>query len=68
MIVAVGTKIWAWVVKPGMIVRTEDGTQIEVEKIHEGYDTITYDNTVRKVTVRYSDSVEVLGYFNPENS
>jgi hypothetical protein len=62
---AINSKIWASVVRTGMIVRTPDGTQIEVYGIAEGYDTWTFDNGCRAVTIDYADQVEVLGYFNP---
>jgi hypothetical protein len=61
-----GTKIWASVVFPGMIIRTPDGTRIEVVEISEGYNTWTFGNGCgRKVKVDYAALVEVLGYFNP---
>jgi hypothetical protein len=63
----IGTKIWANVVRPGMIVRASDGTRVEVERIVEGYDTFTYDNGYgRSAKVEYGALIEVLGYFNPE--
>lgn len=39
-----GTKIWANVAYPGMIVQTETGERVEVQRVTQGYDTITLDN------------------------
>lgn len=63
----INSKIWANLVRPGMIVCTADGRQIEVEKVIEGYDTMTFDNMVWTATIGYTDQVQVLGYFNPED-
>jgi len=62
---AIGTSIWANIVKPGTVVQTAAGERIEVQKVHEGYNTITLDNGWgRSATVGYADQVTVLGYFN----
>ena len=64
---AIGTKIWANIVKPGYVIETAAGERIEVQIVHEGYNTITLDNGWgRKATVDYADLVTVLGYFNPD--
>lgn len=63
----INTKIWASIVKPGMIIRMPDNTRIEVEQITEGYSTWTFDNGCgRKASCDYGDRVELLGYFNPD--
>lgn len=64
----IGSSVWANIVFAGMLIETEAGDRIEVQKIDEGYDTITFDNLWgRKATVNYADRVRVLGYFNPDS-
>lgn len=64
----IGSSVWANVVFAGMLIETEAGDRIEVQKIDEGYDTITFDNLWgRQATVNYADQVKVLGYFNPDS-
>ena len=61
-----GTKIWANIVKPGMVVELSDGTRVEVEQVREGYDTFTFTAlNSQTYTVDYATRVKVLSYFNP---
>lgn len=63
----IGTKIWASVVRPGFIVRTDDGKEMPVQRSTEEYSTIVLDDgNCRAVRVDYAARVEVLGYFNPD--
>lgn len=63
---AIGTSIWARIVKPGLIVELPDGNHLAVNaQPVEGYSTVTLTDGVRTVTVDYADQVKVLGYFNP---
>jgi hypothetical protein len=61
---AIGTRIWANVVQPGMIVDL-DGESFPVEAVREGYDTITLVSNGREVKVDWAALIEVVGYFNP---
>lgn len=59
------TKIYASIVKPGMVIRTEAGERVEVEASIENYSTFTFGGlTGQPVTVAYGETVELLGYFN----
>lgn len=58
-------KIWASMIRPGMVVRTEAGERVEIEKTIEGYSTWTLIPLCGPaVTVEYGETVEVLGHFN----
>lgn len=62
---AIDTKIWASVVKPGMIIDLPDGERVAVTESREGYSTFTFTDGVRTWTVDYAELVTVKGYFNP---
>jgi hypothetical protein len=61
---AIGTRIWASVVQPGMIVDL-DGESFPVDATREGYDTITLVSNGREVKVPWASLLMVVGYFNP---
>lgn len=61
---AIGTRIWANLVQPGMIVDL-DGESFLVDATREGYDTITLVSNGREVKVDWAALIEVVGYFNP---
>lgn len=63
-IIETGRKVYASLIRPGMVIRTEAGERVEVYEITEGYSTWALSNGIRATTVQYGELVEVLGYFN----
>lgn len=64
----IGTKIWANIVRPGCVIRTDQSEHnMPVARVTENYNTFTFDDgNCHAVTVDYAALVEVVGYYNPD--